>query len=300
MRPSGDTGNFVVSTKQKDGRIQVVVDALDKDDEFLNFLDIQGALVDPTMDAKGVSLRQTAPGRYVGEFEAGRSGSYFLTLNAGPGQPPIRTGMNIGYSEEFRDRETNQALLESLASLEPKGGAPGQIIPVSLTDTIVALPPETNTFRRDVARTVSSNYIWPWLVLISSCIFFGDVFIRRVAVEFGWLFKFLARARDWILRREPEAKPDERMNRLRSRKAAVTETIDQRRAQTRFEPEPDQEIDTSILDEGATAAPTDVRRDVKTTDMGPGAKEEDDFATRLMKAKQQALRKDQRRPNDDR
>ena len=39
----------------------------------------------------------------------------------------IRTGVNVGYSDEFRDRETNTPLLESIAKLPAKGGKPGEV-----------------------------------------------------------------------------------------------------------------------------------------------------------------------------
>ena len=119
---------------------------------------------------------------------------------------------------------------------------------------------EVNTFRRDVARTVSSNYIWPWLVLTAGCLFFGDVLVRRVALEFDWFFAAMAKVRDWLLQREPVAVPDQRMERLRSRKAAISQSIDERKASTRFEPEPDQPVDTSILDEQATTDPRSTPR----------------------------------------
>ena len=41
----------------------------------------------------------------------------------------IRTGVNIGYSNEFRDRETNTPLLKSIAELPAKDGEPGKLLP---------------------------------------------------------------------------------------------------------------------------------------------------------------------------
>lgn len=38
MRPSGDTGKFNIATQFRDGEVQVVVNALDQSDDFLNFL----------------------------------------------------------------------------------------------------------------------------------------------------------------------------------------------------------------------------------------------------------------------
>ena len=41
----------------------------------------------------------------------------------------IRTGVSVGYSDEFRERETNTPLLESIAKLTAKGGKPGELMP---------------------------------------------------------------------------------------------------------------------------------------------------------------------------
>ena len=54
----------------QDGKVRVVVTALDKDDEFLNFLNMGGTVVGPDMKPLDLRIKQTAPGRYVGEFDA--------------------------------------------------------------------------------------------------------------------------------------------------------------------------------------------------------------------------------------
>ena len=41
---------------------------------------------------------------------------------------PLRTGVNVPYSDEFRDRGANDALLTQLAAVQPKDGPPGQLI----------------------------------------------------------------------------------------------------------------------------------------------------------------------------
>ena len=70
-------------------------------------------------------MEQTAPGRYVGEFDSGKPGSYLISVRRA-GKAMIRTGVNIGYSDEFRDRETNTPLLESIAELPAKRRRAGQ------------------------------------------------------------------------------------------------------------------------------------------------------------------------------
>ena len=48
MRPA-ERGNLTLSVRREEGRIKVVVDALDKENQFLNFLQIQGNVVDPDL-----------------------------------------------------------------------------------------------------------------------------------------------------------------------------------------------------------------------------------------------------------
>ena len=118
MRPAGDQGKFTVTTDLEDGKVRVTITALDKDDEFLNFLNMGGSVVGPDMKPIDLKIRQTAPGRYVGEFDSPESGSYFMMLSPGAGMAPILSGVNVPYSAEYLDRETNEGLLKSLAGVE--------------------------------------------------------------------------------------------------------------------------------------------------------------------------------------
>jgi hypothetical protein len=188
MRPLGDTGKFSVALDQRDGRVRATVTALDKNDEFLNFLNISGAALDPKLNPIDVKIEQVGPGRYVTEFPATAAGSYFLTLNPGTGYTPLLAGVNVPYSPEYRDRETNEALLLSLVRLRPKDGGEGKVIEGRLapgTDFSDML--KTDTFRHDLAKAVSSQNVWPWVLVLGSVLFLADVFVRRVQVSFDWL-----------------------------------------------------------------------------------------------------------------
>ena len=107
----------------------------------------------------------------------------------------IRTGVNVGYSDEFRDRETNTPLLKSIAELPAKKGEPGKLmppLPVVPDDREKAeekLQPQlaVDPFRRDLPQAVATQDIWPWLVLAAACCFFADVFVRRVQINLQWL-----------------------------------------------------------------------------------------------------------------
>ena len=104
-------------------RVKSSITALDKDDEFLNFLNLAGVVIGPNMEPREISVKQAAPVAMSANSTPGEAGSYFVMLSPGPGQAPLRTGLNVPYSAEFRTRGTNEALLDALASLHPLGGA---------------------------------------------------------------------------------------------------------------------------------------------------------------------------------
>ncbi len=125
MRPSSDRGKYSVATDVRDGKVRVVITALDTNDEFRNFLDIRGFAVGPDLKPFDFKIRQLAAGRYVGQFDVDRAGSYHLTVVPHPGEAPLLSGVNVPYSAEFSDRDTNIGLLENLVALRPAGARRG-------------------------------------------------------------------------------------------------------------------------------------------------------------------------------
>lgn len=235
MRPTGDTGNYTVAANLRDGKTELVVTALDAEDNFANQQSITAAAIAPDMSTIPVQVEQVAPGRYVGEFDSTQAGSYLVVVNPGGGVAPIRTGVNVGYSSEYRDQETNLSLLRSLAVLAPKNGKSGVLIEDGLAAASSPFTPEQNPFRRDQERASSNQPIWPWLVVTGACLFWGDVFIRRVQFDPAWILVPLAAVRDKVLRRSKAPEAPETMSRLQTRKAQISGQLDERRAATRFE-----------------------------------------------------------------
>ena len=296
MRPVNDTGKFSVATQVRDGKVQVVVTALDKDDEFLNFLNMSAAAIDPDLKDFEVKVQQVAPGRYIAEFDASKDGNYFFNVHPGPGYAPLLTGVNVPYSAEFRERESNMALIRSLALLRPRGGEAGTVIVPPTEKSKSDKSPVVDTFRKGLPPSISSQDVWPLFLVLMGCVFFADVFVRRVTVTFEWVPPLLRRIQAKLRSQEIE-QPEERLERLRTSKAAVTEQIDERRAATRFEPVIDegsrQASPDEILQQAAggtgTAPPPPPTRSSQLT---PDAPEAESYTARLLKAKQQA-RKDQ-------
>ena len=81
MRPSGEQGNYSITTQTDGGQTQIVVDALDDEDEFVNELSLFGSVVGPELKPVPLAIEQTAPGRYTGEFASAAPGSYFVTIS---------------------------------------------------------------------------------------------------------------------------------------------------------------------------------------------------------------------------
>ncbi|MFI4874040.1 MAG: glutamine amidotransferase, partial [Blastopirellula sp. JB062] len=295
MRPSGDDNKFSIASEAKNGKVRVVVTALDPNDEFLNFLNISGSAVDPRMETRDFRLEQVAPGRYVGEFDADESGSYFLSLLPGPGAAPLRTGVNVPYSAEFRQQFTNYNLLESLTELKPVGGEKGEMIRGKMELGRVDDLLEVDTFRHNLAKAISSQPIWPLLAVICAVAFFHDVFLRRVTIGLGWLRPIVRFAKKRLGYGADQPVGD-RMNRLRMSKAKVISDINQKRANRRFESDGDAAIPSdAVAEELAATPPKTVRPPAAQPE--PEISEEENYTSRLLKAKRQARRK-QARPGD--
>src|SRR5947208_15610457 len=75
MRKSDAKGVFVQMT-QKDRKATVKLDSVKVDGKFLNDATTEMTLIGPQGDEQKLTMTQTAPGRYVGEFPTEKSGTY--------------------------------------------------------------------------------------------------------------------------------------------------------------------------------------------------------------------------------
>jgi hypothetical protein len=259
----------------------------------LNFLNMSGAGTGPDLDTVQMSFRQEAPGRYVAEFPADKSGSYLLAINTGQtNSAPLLTGITVPYSAEYREREPNEGLITTLASMKPAGGEQGKVIQGELAKGAVdRLVASVDTFRRTLAKAISSEDFWPLMLLIAAGIFLADVFIRRVTVHFYWVLPALAFAYNRALGRAQEEVRDERLERLRSRKAAVASQIDERRAATRFEPiaeEGEPRDYESVISDASGGTATETPRPASSSQSSVPKSEQDTYTERLLAAKRNA------------
>ena len=293
MRPTGDTGKYSIATNVKDGEVQVVVNALNEDDSFMDFLDMQANVSDMNASpdsgerrSGALSMRQAAPGRYVGTFKADSAGNYFVTVIPKPGAAPLTIGVSVPYSDEFRVRETNLALIEMLAGTQPKGGDEGVVAPpldLEPSEDLV----NTDSFRGGLPLARSIRDAWPWFLLAGCCLFLADVFVRRVAINFGWVATAMNKLRGKTS--EKDAAVTARLDALRKNKEALDESLEKRRASVRFEPtatDDGEDVQMGMSDPGArgTSGGTAKQEDA-AKEAGPS------YTERLLAAKRRA-RKD--------
>jgi len=311
LRPV-DQGNLTVSLRREEGQIKVVVDALDAEDEFLNFLEFQGNVNRPDRSLddppEPLELVQTLPGRYEGVIEnAEARGNYFVTLGyrgANGEQGVVTTGLSVPYSDEYRDLRSNPVLLETLSDVTN-----GQLLswvrgPEGQTDMQRTIA-NADVFRRDPNMPIPRTFrpIWHLLLWTAAVLFLFDVAVRRIAPDIDRIRQNLADM--WQrLRGQDVAPREDYMEKLRSRKAEVGEQIDRGRAATRFEAPEATKAPPSPLQEGQPT-PTEPSRPAKPAAEQPGLgpqsapSQPESYTNRLLQAKRKVWEEQQRKKDED-
>jgi len=197
------SADFDVRTTQVGDKGRIVVEALNRDSAFLNFLSVAGTVVGPDMQPISVRLVQTGPGTYEGEFDATQPGNYVAVLNYRGGQNQsgvMLSGMAVNSSPELRDLKSNEAILHEIAART--GGR-----------MLESFDPESaDLFTREgLVQTASPLPIWDVLIPVLLAMILLDIAIRRIAWDWA-ATKRLALAtaeyvRSFTTVRKVEAKP---------------------------------------------------------------------------------------------
>ncbi len=296
MRPPDDDENFSIATDVRDGKVRVVVTALDENDQFSNFLKLTGSAVGPDLKPFEFKLEQESAGRYFAQFDASKSGSYHVTVGGrGPGKPPIMAGVNVPYSAEYRDRKTNVALLRELARMKPDGGEAGQVVGDDLSESGLGKTLLHDTFRNTLRKSLNIQNMWPLVLLTAGVLFFADVFVRRVAIGYDTFEPYINRVKGWFSKGEEEPQ-EEHLERLRSRKQAVSTEMDQRMASTRFEPSAEdlETVDTSTLDSAQSGSTQTASRSKSSAPSLGESTDESTYTSRLLDAKKRAWKENEK------
>jgi hypothetical protein len=251
--------------------------------------------VGPDLVPKSISMRQQAPGRYIGEFTPEEAGSYMLSIVPGSDRQIFTTGVNVPFSDEYRIRQANMRLIEQLANSTPLGGQTGKVLP-ELNDTDMEELLRFDTYRPGLPPARSLKDIWPLVVLLGASLFLADVFIRRVAVDFGWPLRKLAAFMSQMKTSEVDLARQKSLERLRSSKSQVSHDLEKQRSSTSMElPDPlESNPNPSSSDTFGTAAfkPAESKSTGSApSDSLPKSKsnsDNEDYTSRLLEAKRKA------------
>jgi len=99
----------------------MVINALDKESEYINKLDLEAIVTSPDGSEQKISISQSGPGLYETSFELPAEGTSLITVYDRENRiEPEITGISVPYSSEFRPMNEDFTLLIELA--ESTGG----------------------------------------------------------------------------------------------------------------------------------------------------------------------------------
>lgn len=94
---------------------------------------------------------------------------------------------------------------------------------------------EFNPFRRDLPPARSKSSIWPLLAVAASCLFVGDVAIRRIRMELATWLTMLHSFGQRLIGRQAPSDETVTINRLQQRKAELRQQHESMVSKTRLE-----------------------------------------------------------------
>ncbi len=167
--------NFDVMTRIEGNKARIIIEALDKNADYLNFLQLQSKYIDPKQGPQTLQFTQTGPGHYEAEMPIEHTGQYIASIGIfkeGDYQGSIHTGVSMPFSPELRETSTNEAMLR-------------EVVNVSAGRWLDAGPEMDDIFSHDLPPSVSKQPVWDWtLAWVLLPLFLLDVSVRRLA---SWL-----------------------------------------------------------------------------------------------------------------
>jgi uncharacterized membrane protein len=181
--------DFDVQTTITGDKGKITVEAVGKDNQYLNFLNIEGIVLGPDMKKADIKLVPTGPGTYEATFDAKTAGNYVVAMNytGKEGSGALLAGAAMNSEPEYRELKSNDRLLNEIAARTN-----GHIItPFD--------PTGADIFRREGLTVTSSPLpVWdqllPWLLALILL----DVATRRIAWDWQSTKRMAATAANYI------------------------------------------------------------------------------------------------------
>ncbi len=166
--------SYDLTAEVVDGRARVVVDAIDRDDRFVNGMDTTLEVVDPrdSQVKRTIAMDQTAAGRYEADFAIDRYGTYILRAKHRRDRNVVAESLGavaLSYPAEYLRSTPDEEPLRQAGVIT---GGLAQPKPADLFQTMG----ESIKYHRD---------LWPFVLLGLAGLFILDVYLRRVRL-FGY------------------------------------------------------------------------------------------------------------------
>jgi len=166
--------SYDLFAKVDDGRAEVVVDAIDPNDRFVNELDTTLQVIDPKTNkvTAEIPMDQSAAGRYVADFKVQRYGSFLLKAVHKRDGKTVAESMGsvaLPYPLEYLKSTPDT---EPLAHAATVTGGHDQAKPAE----VWSAEGESVSYTQD---------LWPWVLLGVIVMFLLDLYARRVRL-FGY------------------------------------------------------------------------------------------------------------------
>jgi uncharacterized membrane protein len=302
LRPV-ESKKMTINTEYRDGKVRIIVDARDEKNRPITDLKLRAGITAPGMKADDLAkmklkFEQKNSGIYEAEVKAEEAGSYFINAQATrtvkvkgkdgketeveEGVDSVRSGVTIPYSPEFADLESNTALTEKLRDMT--GGQ-------SYADDAASLAEAASSkelFRPGPVQFRNMQPIWYWLVFLAGVGLFFDVALRRIAINPSEVAEKCSNLWERLRGRLVlAAATPQFFDRLKSRKAAISEEFGKAKAAKRFEAQPGAATGPppDVLDQPAKPIPRPTTAPKKLGPEGEKKKDDADAMSRLLKAK---------------
>jgi Ca-activated chloride channel homolog len=166
--------SYDLYAKVADGRAQVVVDAIDSGDKFVNELDTELQVIDPANNklSQTIPMAQTAAGRYTADFKIQKYGSYLLkAVHKRNGNTVAESlgSVALSYPLEYLRTTADTEPLQHAAKIS---GGHDQAKPAQIWDAAGQKVPYTED-------------LWPYALLAVVVLFILDLYAKRVRL-FGY------------------------------------------------------------------------------------------------------------------
>jgi uncharacterized membrane protein len=194
-----ENADFTTEVSVDRGEGVILVDALNEEGNYRNFLNLQMVVASPKGERQTVRVEQTGPGHYEARFPTKEVGSYLMNLmelKDGEVNASQVVGASVNYSPEFTAPEPNLNLLRRLSE---SGG--GKILDPGV--------PSINPFSHERRKTYQPRELWEWLMKLAVILFTVDVAVRRIQIDRDEWLRATQTLRRWLFFWHTPARPVE-------------------------------------------------------------------------------------------